>query len=900
MNNTSLMKHPRSLWSGTRHTAHWIRYALLTIALAFAPQAVGHPSLLFGPSDVSTLKSRASTSHQAIFQPLRQATDPYLGSNVDARGLVSWESRSAALGDLRDIGNALVVFAFVAQLDDNPQYFQLARDWLLRVTSFGTFDLDGTHDLVQGHLLAGAAIAFDFLAPRLSGSDAQAVIAGITRNANDLMSAGRGGMFWEREFLQNHNWINHAAVGLAALAVREDLPDTITSPWLNYAADNARTVNGMLNTIVDGTFHEGLAYSAYGLVWHLPFLSALQRSTATDLGNVGMLRAYGTARAHLHLPDAANQYILPTGDFYGFSLDDGLETLRYAASRFGDELAQAIADRWVSTVAPSTYAPELAQRVFEFLFYDPSVRSADLRSQALDWFGADLQAAVFRSSWESNGLVFALKTGSFGGNSGWDRNRTNPSAAGNLNFAHDHADDNGFYLYANGAWLAPEAAGYFIGHPDSPGPQANRTAFHNSLVIDGRGQLGEGVRTLGDLAAQNPWFFDRSGGIPFFGYTDDFGYAVGDGSRLYDSALGLRGWERHVLFVERRWIVLRDVIQSSAAHEYLWLCHMMDGVSRQDQWLHGQSKNGQALGVAIIAPSDWQLVSEQQAPVNINRLNPTGSVYSAAVRPSARSANATFLSALVPTTEAQWGSRPTVTAIDPNHPDSGLWIQDGSHRAAALFSDAPTEARSVGGFSLNGVSGTVGYDGANVTRALLVQGKALSDAQGVLIEQSQASRMLEVEGVQSDTLSLSGDGLYRPRVFAPRATRVLWNHASVGFHSDGNYIIVEATAAPTGQTQGTSGTSLNGSQKVQASAGCSAGGGSTGGFALTVLLLVCFVWLGGRYRIILSRVATRWPQSSLADRLRETQRRRAPDECRAASERADRHRRTQALTSPLE
>jgi len=137
---------------------------------------------------------------------------------------VSWPGtgRILDLGDRRDIGNSLVVFAFVSDLADDVTYFALARTWLLAVANFGGFDLDGTHDLVQAHLLAGVAIAYDILAPSLSFAERQVVLSALSRNANELMNAGRGGIWWEWEFLQNHNWINHAAVGLTALATLED------------------------------------------------------------------------------------------------------------------------------------------------------------------------------------------------------------------------------------------------------------------------------------------------------------------------------------------------------------------------------------------------------------------------------------------------------------------------------------------------------------------------------------------------------------------------------------------------------------------------------------------------------------------------------------------------------
>src|SRR5713226_4602973 len=237
--------------------------ATLVFVLAFASLASGHPSLFFAGSDIPSLRSQAQGTHQSIFQPLRQGAETFVGSNVDRTGLVRWSNRSVSLGDRRHIGNALVTFAFVSQLTGDARHLTLARDWLLRVASFGSFDLDGTHDLVQAHLLGGAAIAYDLLAGNLSTSEANMVVAALSRNATELRSAGLAGQWWETQFLQNHNWINHAAVGLAALATQEDLPAGLTAPWLSYAVDNARSVQMTLDTVVDGTFHEGFGLEPF-------------------------------------------------------------------------------------------------------------------------------------------------------------------------------------------------------------------------------------------------------------------------------------------------------------------------------------------------------------------------------------------------------------------------------------------------------------------------------------------------------------------------------------------------------------------------------------------------------------------------------------------------------------
>src|SRR5262244_402454 len=147
--------------------------ALLAVALAPALAAASHPGLWYTAADRQQLRDRKAGTHAVIYDALRRGTEYFLGSTVSSSGRVTWPgtSRTFDLGDRRDIGNALVVFAFVSELADEVSYFALAHDWLIAVAGFGGFNLDGAHDLVQSHLLAGVAVAYDILAPSLSAQE---------------------------------------------------------------------------------------------------------------------------------------------------------------------------------------------------------------------------------------------------------------------------------------------------------------------------------------------------------------------------------------------------------------------------------------------------------------------------------------------------------------------------------------------------------------------------------------------------------------------------------------------------------------------------------------------------------------------------------------------------------
>jgi hypothetical protein len=769
--------------------------ALLSVPAA--ARGAEHPRLLYRTADVATLRAQAGSTHAVIRGSLKAGTDEFLGSRISSSGVVTWPGgRTFSLGDRRDIGYALMVWAFTWQLEGSQPHLDLAKAWLNDLASWSSWDLDGEHDLVQAHLLFGAAFAYDVLHPQLTEAQRTAVRNGIVREASSLMTFGKNGGWWQDDVLQNHNWINHAAVGFAALAVEGEVPQAQVDAWLAYATSNARRIQRMCGVLGDGTWHEGFGYLSYGFTWHLPFVEALKRSGREDLTDLRLLRGLGAARAHAQLPEQPHAYVLANGDFIGFHLDDQLAALRYAASRYGSGLAQLAADRWVAGTPRFTYGPESAQQILEYLFHDPAVPAADLAAEPLDWYGGDLQAVVFRSGWEKGSLLFAMKSGPYGGVTAAGEVQAGNPDFPRINFAHDHADDNGFYLYGGGAWLAPEASGYYIGHADSPGPQANKTVFHNSLLVNGQGQLGEGVRASSDASSSYAWFFQRQGGIPLQASTAHHAYAVAEGAKLYPPAMGLTRFDRHALFLDRRVVVLRDVVSATSAKDFDWLVHVMDGATREGSWLKGAAKSGQVLGVAVVSPAAFSVTTTPQSPAKIDKLDPDGSVTAVLVRPSTPAAEVTFLTALVPTTAAGWASRPQVRALDVAQPSAGLEVVEGARVSRAIFNDLPAGVRDAGGLKLAGLAGAVSLQDGEPTRALLVQGRSLAAGGRTLLAVEGASDALEADGLGGDVIALTGQLEGQATVWAPRATRAFVNGREVPLRRAGETVEVGgATAA---------------------------------------------------------------------------------------------------------
>ena len=802
----------------------------LTLALLcpLAASAATHPSLFYGPGDVARLQQQAQTTHQVVYSGLKSGVDQFVGTQIASDGTVTWSSgRTFNLGDRRDIGNALEVFSFLWQIDGGQQYAQLAHDWLMDVVSWGNLDLDGTQDLLLGHMVTGVAIAYDILYPNLTDAERTTVRQVLAQNAAAQYANSVNGVWWSAEYGQNHNWVNTDSFGYAALAMQGEWDQATVDAWRNRAIANAQTVKTLTDPMTDGTWHEGPAYLAYGLLWHIPFVDALKRAGYGDLTQWGIVKGIGAYRAYNQLPEQPNAYVLASGDFFGFGLDDQLFALRFAASRYGDGVAQAAADRWLAGAKRNDYAPEQNAQMFEFLYWDPSVAATDLHTQPLDWYGPNMGGVVFRSGWDPGAILFGLKCGDYGGLTFWQRLAAGDALLPDLDFSHDHADDNGFYLYGNGSWLAPEADGYYIGQPDSPPPAANETVYHNSLTVDGAGQLGEGVRSSGDGSANYSWFAQRQGQIAFHGSTTHFSYAIGEGAQLYPASMGLTRWDRHALFLDRKWVVLRDVVESTLTHDYHFVAHFMNGASQDGSWVQGTGTNGQLLGVAVVAPQGFGVDFFTQAPAHISDLNPAGQVSVASIHPASPVQNATFLTALVPT--SNWAGRQQVAALDATQADGGLTLTDGGHVVAAVFDSSPSGERRAGGYHLLGATGVAEYDSGALSRALLVSATLLEDAQGLVFQQDGKGSVLEADGLNGTTVALTGDVLGTVTLRAPSAQAVTWFGAPVPFTRQGALVVVNGgvVAAPAGAT--TAGAATAGAASGTSTASGTAGGTSTTG-----------------------------------------------------------------------
>jgi Domain of unknown function (DUF4962)/Heparinase II/III-like protein len=747
---------------------------LLAAASIAASLVLGtaHPHLFFAAGDVAALRTAAAGTHKEIASHLTSILSQHLSDPAPS---------TTAYDDPRFFGEDVCAWGFGYQLTGDSRY---AAQGLLRLQTylgwpdwgFGEIASLGAPDLNVGHFLLGVSCAYDLLYDALPAADRAAIAARLGTEAERMYQAWPSAWYVD-QYPQNHNWINSAGMGLAGLALQGE--DARAGNWLLRAQDDLAKVNLVLGAIPDGSWHEGILYQDYGISVALPFWMAL-RAAGTDYTDMGILRGLGKMFLAAMIPDSPRQQILLHGDFTGWPDDGMISVLRFAAGRFHDGLAEAAAQRWLSAGARSHLLPDLYSEVFEFLAYDPKVAPVDVHTLPLDTWLPDLQSSILHSSWEAGDLALAFKAAPYGGRANFDRMKAGGAPGGHLNWGHDHNDDMSFWMWGNGTWLAPEAAGYTAGKNTGYAldKRANMTAFHNGLLIDGAGQLGD-VRSSDDETA-NPWFFSRDA-QPLLLPTGTADYAVagGRGASLYDGSVGLSRWDRIVVLARKRYALVRDDVAASAAHAYDWVCHFLDGanIDTSSGWVQGVNRNGMSLGVRVVSPAAWTATTGSQSENLTFLFEPDAQISWVRVRPQTAAPAVQFLTALVPVPAASWASRVRIDPLSAADTGAGAVVAPGSGLEERwIFGRAGGDGYAAGDLALtSALAGMAGRNAGAPSRALLIGPGRLSDQSGSRELLSSASaRMIEAD-LQSATLVVSGDGISDFRAYAPATSALRIN-----------------------------------------------------------------------------------------------------------------------------
>ena len=856
----------------SRRTCSSIAFSIVTLFAARADAA--HPSLYYGAADVAAYRAGTTGSdpRAEIFKAIDQGT----------RGAMRDGTTCDALGYAPDRDPAIVPFAVDCMLTNDKSVCDWAKAWLLCVTRLnGTSPWESPPDLTESGYLSAASIGYDILSDaslvsHLSASEQAEVRKKLASETKSVIDAINGGAWWKAEYLQNHNWSNFGAIGMAAIVLHGELSPDPTCDWLSMALDDYEKVDAVLRTITDGTWHEGYSYEGSSLAAWARFPIALRRANGAgalsscpgsggfpDLTGSPQLQAFPHYRALASLPGKMHQSVLLHGDFFGWSSDETVFVERYAAARHKDSEAAWLAENHLASQGHDTYGYEQDATALEYLVFDPSITPKP--PTALDFYLADLAGQISRSGYDAKAAVLGVKVGAYGGLSNWKRLAAEAGKE-DLDFGHDHEDDLGFAFYANGEWLAPEEPGYVLhGFCTGSDPEMHQTKYHNALTIDDVGQIGDDVvcRDTGDNKV--PW--TRQGSVGAHTATQDFSFISMQGAALYPSTLGLDDVTRQVLFLDRECVVTRDHLHGKSSHDYQWYTHALDAITRDGTtgYLRAESKNDQALAIRVVTPADFTLTTSSLAPPH----GPNKDTYidkdlditTGRVTTTTKASEGRFLVVMCPTTTSGWSTHPKIEPLGDVAGARGFSISRGDSQGNFAFGDAPADTSTAGDVVVIGVVGGVETTGAGSTY-LLIDGTSLSNGGKPVLTADAASGSIEAK-VTAANVELSADGITRARIFAPTATTVTLNGAPAPYTRDGDYVVIPANGgeldldasspdastldATTGDDAGVDGAIVSGGDGGSSGGcGCVVAGGetehkNTGSAAMVIAALLALV-----------------------------------------------------------
>lgn len=497
-----------------------------------------HPRLFFTAQKRDALRSAIKTTHTNLWALLRAEADPLV-----RRGAPKYRTTDDGSGDeqlwQRRVGEALPVLAMAWSVTGERRYLEAARAWALASCSYPTWGLgpkrDGL-DLAAGHQLFGLALVYDWCHADLDQETLGTIRATLEQRGAALARATPG----RRNFLQNHLWVDACGLAAAALAIQDEVP--ATREWIALVLDKWRRTHAALGD--DGASHEGVPYWSYGVEYLLKFMWLAREQLGVNFYDHEWWRKTSDYRLYLSLPRHAWTPLNTIVDIadgprcdYSYGPD---YLLRALAHEYRDGHAQWLAAELDAAGIRPTAAPWL-----NLLWFDPAIAPCPPDALPTLRHFPDMDIVSTRTDWSGDESLIVFKCGPFIGHKAVQMFERDPGGG------HVHPDANHFVVFGNGDWLLRD-----------DGYRTKATSQHNSLLLDGRGQIGEGAMWFqGDkaLAVKSRPRILRAGSTPAFDHL------VGDATEAYARTNGLKRFVRHLLFVKPNVLIVADDIALAAA-----------------------------------------------------------------------------------------------------------------------------------------------------------------------------------------------------------------------------------------------------------------------------------------------------------------------------------------------
>ncbi|MBT3290037.1 MAG: DUF4962 domain-containing protein [Victivallales bacterium] len=494
----------------------------------------------------------------------------------------------------REVGNLIPQVALVYLLTGERAYLDACKAWAFAAIDYPTWGagpLAGV-DLAAGHLLAGIGLAYDWLYANFTPAERERIRNGVVPRAERLARAGfHREVPWHQSYLQNHQWVSLGGLATTAFAMVDEVPEAAS--WICFAHDKfVRTLQALGD---DGASHERYGYWEYGAEYIMRYLELADGCLGIDLYVDGKGRPHpwlsrnAAYALHLALPRemwTRRQSIM--------DLADGPRNHWYGPSHLLHNLARRYPESKWSQTAQWLAGEMLAAGVdagggshfLNFAWHGPAIpsRSPKASGLPLQHHFRDLGIVSARSAWVGNAAHLVVKCGPPLGHKHVD-------SAIDYGAGHVHPDAGHFILAARGEIL----------FRDSGYTHHKLSGNHSTLLVNGRGQKGEGQKwfTFGD------WRKDRRAprirSLVAGPGTDVIQCEV---APAYPLDLGVEQFDRTFAFDRARKIAIDDTVRTVAPAMLEWR-FQVEGSQRQvsaTEWVTTQGAVSATIRLSASIP----------------------------------------------------------------------------------------------------------------------------------------------------------------------------------------------------------------------------------------------------------------------------------------------------------
>jgi hypothetical protein len=635
---------------------------------------LNHPKAMFREEYIDTLiRKKEHSIGKAIHDRIIEIVDwrieegDYIGESHD-------------MSYLRRYGDAIINMSLAYLLTEDESYGNEAVSRMLDALSWSDWhDEESPVGLGHSHMLVGCALTYDWCYDLLTESQKQDARHGLKSRAEEAYQGFvNEELWWHDHYIQNHMWHHTASLGIASMALMGEIEEA--EAYYQTAIERLDRILTVWEEQSDGANHEGQSYQHYGIKAIVPFVFGLWKVKGINkIEGHPYFEAISKWNAFTYNEAEPDTFWVKWADFGWEDTSKSAVTGRLTAAMTGDRVGEWLA-RKVNTDNGTSWNERMIS--LEYIVYDTSIEPVETDDLGLSYHADRFDAVIWRSSWDSDATLFAMKCGPLGGKGIYDAfiaeeypwNMEGASYA----LGHDHWDAGGFIIYGKNANLAPEGWG-----SSNSVTECSKTEFHNTILVDGNGQWMD--NNYSDYFQYDPEFADHRPEIIMVEQGADYSFAIADVTQAYGDEI--TGFIRHALFIRPDYFIIADKLSSAADRQFEWVIHYGDGdVTNDGGWIElpGDADNGSVLGLKVVKPTSYTY--NQGIHSALHNGDWADIPYIKVKRSSGDTASMRFIMVLFPASETEWlGNRPSIT----------LQSEDDTHCTLQVSYDGDTKTITI-------------------------------------------------------------------------------------------------------------------------------------------------------------------------------------------------------------